>query len=64
MKELKNFFLFFKLWKYDNTFIENLENIEHSYISFHGILQLQNVFLNLLQRFLVGVSKSNSQKLI
>ena len=25
-------FLFFKLWKYDNTFTGDLENIEQSYI--------------------------------
>ena len=33
-------FLFFKLWKYDNTFTADLENTEHSYISFHYTLQL------------------------
>jgi len=40
MKELKNFFLFFKLWKYDNTFIGDLENTEQGYIECHYILQL------------------------
>ena len=35
-----SFFLFFKLWKYDNTFIGDLENTEHSYIQFYHILQL------------------------
>ena len=50
-------FLLFKLWKYDNTFIGNLESTEQSYIWFHCILQL---FI----RFLVGVSISDSHKVI
>ena len=33
-------FYFFKLWKYDNMFIGDLENIEQGYTYFHYILQL------------------------
>ena len=33
-------FVFFKLWKYDNTFTGDLENTEQSYIQFCYILQL------------------------
>ena len=33
------FYLFFKLWKYDNTSTGDLENAEQSYIYFHFILQ-------------------------
>ena len=52
-------FLFFKLWKYVNTFTGDLENIEQSYIPFHYILQLF-----LVDKFLVGDAISNSKKLI
>ena len=30
----------FKLWKYDNTFIGDLENTEQGHLQFHYILQL------------------------
>ena len=33
-------FLFFILWKYDNTFSGDLEDTEQSYIYFHYMLQL------------------------
>ena len=50
------------MWKYDNLFIGDLENTEQSCIQFHYILQLFFEVDKL--RFLVGISISNSQKLM
>ena len=50
------------MWKYDNLFIGDLENTEQSCIQFHYILQLFFEVDKL--RFLVGISISNSKKLI
>ena len=55
-------FNFFKLWKYDNSFTGNLENTEQGYIWCHYILQL--FFKVGKLKFLLGVSITNSQKLI
>ena len=55
-------FYFFKLWKHNNTFAGDLENTEQNYRQFCYILQL---FFSVDElRCLVGVSISNSQKLV